>query len=104
MFKAQAEVLQLVLSFTSLLSIAIAVVSWYSASVQKKYASQRDFQHLKNNYEQLSQGQAHIMKDIDAGFDQAKLDMIEVKNFLKLLDMRLGGEGSSGWMRKPHDQ
>lgn len=71
--------LELLAVVVSLLTFAGGVIAWYSASVQKRYASQRDFEHLKRNYEQLASNQNEIVKDLDKGFDSLILELKEVK-------------------------
>ena len=38
---------------------------WYRGAVQKSYAAQRDFEHLKRNYQQLSQVLKQISEQMD---------------------------------------
>ncbi|MEX0271740.1 hypothetical protein AB3R30_21690 [Leptolyngbyaceae cyanobacterium UHCC 1019] len=101
MNKQTIELLQLVVLCLSIGSACFAAISWYSASVQKKYASQRDFEHLKRNYQQLSEGQATILKEFDTRFDKATLDAIESKNLLNVILIKLSNDASTGWTRKP---
>lgn len=42
-----------------------AVVQWYTSSQTKRYAAERDFQHLKRNQEMISQGIGSLAEDID---------------------------------------
>ncbi len=74
--------------------------SW-AASVQKKYASQRDFEHLKNNQRQISEAVANIDKDMDDlkqtmhAIHTLTMHIPEIKAFIlaKLPD-------TQGWMQK----
>lgn len=42
-----------------------AVVNYYASSQTKKYAAQRDFEHLRRNQEQLILNIASLAEDID---------------------------------------
>ena len=43
------------------------LVLWYRGAVEKQYASQRDFAHLRRNQEQLLQNLGSLSEDIDEG-------------------------------------
>lgn len=45
--------------FTSL----AGALAWYATSVRKRYAAERDFQHLKRNYEQLAANQGVMLSN-----------------------------------------
>lgn len=47
-----------------LLTSILGALAWYGSSVQKKYAAERDFQHLKNNYAQLAANQGVILSNL----------------------------------------
>lgn len=40
-------------SACSLITGIVGAIAWYSSKVKKEYAAERDFKHLKRNYEQL---------------------------------------------------
>lgn len=42
-----------------------AVVQWYTSSQTKKYAAERDFQHLRRNQEQLIAAIESLAEDVD---------------------------------------
>lgn len=53
------------------IGVGIAVVTfvggifaWYSAAVKKEYASQRDWEHLKNNQRQFQENLDYLFKDM----------------------------------------
>ena len=62
-----------------------AVYTRWKASIEKGYAAQRDFQHLKRNQEQMSQGIAEINKDADARFDRLDLSVNRIESMLHTL-------------------
>jgi len=79
----------------SLFSVLIALVSllggsiaWYRGIVQKKYAAERDFGHLKRSFEALSQNLGTMNQMLDQRFDRLDLGILE----LKALSYR-GGRG-----------
>lgn len=57
---------------------------WYSGSEKKKYAAERDFNHLKNNQLQMSQGLDMILKTIDQRSDVIERDIHEIRITLNL--------------------
>ena len=46
------------------------LIAWYRGAVQKEYASQRDWEHIKNNQKQLIENLNFIFKEIDESFDK----------------------------------
>lgn len=74
-----------------------------SDSKVKAYAAERDFNHLKNNQEQLKLA----VSDLQTEFEELKDSQIEMRTLmnasytqLQILSSRVT-EGSAGWM-KPH--
>ena len=61
---------------------AAAVITWYRSVVRKEYAAQRDFSHLKNNYETLSNAFEDAVKDQDLRFDRLDLSQARVESKL----------------------
>lgn len=37
-------------------------LAWYASSVKKAYAAERDFNHLRRNYEQLAENQKQMLQ------------------------------------------
>lgn len=101
MNKQTVELLQFLVLCISVGTTVFVTISWYSSVVRKQYAAQRDFDHLKRNYQQLAEGQSTIMKEIDTRFDKTALDAIETKNMLSVILIKLSGDASTGWTRKP---
>lgn len=46
------------------------LIAWYKGAVQKEYASQRDWEHVKVNQKQLVENLNFIFKEIDQRFDK----------------------------------
>lgn len=76
------------------------ILAWYSAAVVKRYAAQRDFQHLTRSYEQLVANQANILKELDNRFDRLDRDIGDVRNQQTILLSRLMPSDTTGWHRK----
>ena len=66
-----------------LLSFLSGGVLWYKGSVEKRYAAQRDFGHLKNNYKQMSEAIAIQSKEVDARFDSLDDKLREIKMMIQ---------------------
>lgn len=62
-----------------------AIYTRWKASIEKGYAAQRDFQHLKRNQEQISQGIVEINEDADARFDRIDLTLNRMESMLHTL-------------------
>ncbi|MBW4479677.1 MAG: hypothetical protein KME54_23230 [Tolypothrix brevis GSE-NOS-MK-07-07A] len=52
---------------------------WFVSAEKKKYAAERDFQHLKNNQKDISSGIASLGKDIDDYMHDLNRDILEIK-------------------------
>lgn len=98
---------EIVAMIISLITFVAGGVAWFSAAVRKSYAAERDFQHLRRNQEQLSDGIAQVLKDYDHKFqltkkelDEIEVQLIEVKGVLNLLLVRLTGDSVSEVLRK----
>lgn len=101
MNKQTVELLQFIVLCLSIGTTIFVSISWYNSALRKQYAAQRDFEHLKRNYQQLSEGQGTILKEFDTRFDKLNLDSIEVKNILNVILIKLSNEVSTGWIKKP---
>lgn len=44
---------------------ASGVILWYKGSVEKRYAAERDFNHIRNNLQQYGEGLSDIAEQID---------------------------------------
>lgn len=61
-------------------------LAWYGTSVKKAYAAERDFNHLRRNYEQLAENQTHILSelnDIQENVDECVMHLREMRNVSK---------------------
>ena len=74
-----------------LIPYGLNLVSHYSNSQQKRYAAERDFQHLKRNQEQIVSNIAHIAEEFDHRFDEIDkrlnhIDhaLLEIKTYLNI--------------------
>lgn len=77
--------------FTNIFGVVVWYVFWYANSEKKKYAAERDFNHLKNNQKSISDGIAEIAKDFDSRFDDLDKrlnsqdhDLLEIKTYLNI--------------------
>ena len=65
-------------------------VTWYRSAIRKEYAAQRDFNHLKNNYESLSLVVSNIIKEHDERFDKIDLSLVRTESKLDATLQALG--------------
>lgn len=77
--------------FTNIFGVVVWYAVWYANAEKKKYAAERDFNHLKNNQKDISDGIAEIAKDFDNRFDELDKrlnsidhDLLEVKTYLNI--------------------
>lgn len=63
-------------------------IIWYSNSVKKRYAAERDFEHLKNSYkqylilEEIDETKDTILKEFDDVKDSVLKELVEIKALL----------------------
>ncbi|MCV3216034.1 hypothetical protein OGM63_21400 [Plectonema radiosum NIES-515] len=76
---------------TNVFGVVVWYAVWYANSEKKKYAAERDFNHLKNNQIEISGGIAEIAKDLDGRFDDLDKrlnsqdhDLLEIKTYLNI--------------------
>lgn len=74
-------------------------VAWYSAFVRKQYAAERDFQHLKRNYETMRDALSALEDDLDKRLDKVDLQQVHMTAMLQNLVSQVcrGGMDSQGW-------
>ncbi|WP_414622053.1 hypothetical protein [Calothrix sp. CCY 0018] len=63
----------------------VATAFWYANTEKRKYGLERDFAHLRRNYEQIQQSLNTILVEFDHRFDTAERDILEVKSVLSNL-------------------
>ena len=83
------------MDWLNLLSVGLGLASflgglllWYRGAVEKQYAAQRDFGHLKRHYEQMGQNLVTLTREFDRRFDDLEADIKDVKSFLNVLITR----------------
>lgn len=54
------QLLNLVSLLFGIISFLCGAALWWKGSIEKRYAAERDFKHLKGNQEQMAQGLGHI--------------------------------------------
>lgn len=76
---------------TNIVGVVVWILVFYASSEKKKYAAERDFNHLRNNQKDISNGIAAIAKDIDSRFDDLdkqntdmKHQLLEIKTYLNI--------------------
>ena len=73
-------------------SFAGGLISLYGAVVRKRYAAERDFSHLKRNYESLSANVASLSRFQDERFDDLDKALIEIRLQQQTLISLIGGK------------
>ncbi|MDZ8227536.1 hypothetical protein [Nostoc sp. ChiVER01] len=57
-------------------------IVFFANSIKRKYAAERDFNHLKNNQKQITDNIAFGFREIDERFDRTDRDLLEIKAYL----------------------
>lgn len=76
-----ATILGILVSGTSLLTGFVGYLAWQRSKTRKEYAAERDFNHLKRNYESLTINVEGLWRQMEEFHRDAQrqLDRIEVK-------------------------
>lgn len=77
----------------SAITFIAAAITWYRGAIQKSYAAERDFGHLKRSIDQLSSNMADGLRENDHRLELIERDLLEIKAALNVL-LRGKGEGS----------
>lgn len=64
--------IETVAALIGIITFVGGLIAWYRGAVQKEYASQRDWEHVKNNQKQLVENLNFIFKEIERNFDEIK--------------------------------
>ncbi|NEP19609.1 MAG: hypothetical protein F6J97_22415 [Leptolyngbya sp. SIO4C1] len=89
-----SETLSLISLLVGLVTSVGGGIAWWRAIVRKQYAAERDFGHLKRNYQQLAQNVNAMYKESDQRFDRLDLELVELKGLLAALLARMGASES----------
>ncbi|MDZ8225773.1 hypothetical protein [Nostoc sp. ChiVER01] len=57
-------------------------IIFFTNSIKRKYAAERDFGHLKNNLKTLTDNLTILFKEQDRRFDSQDKDLLEIKAYL----------------------
>ena len=76
-----ATILGILVNGTSLLTGFVGYLAWQRSKTRKEYAAERDFNHLKRNYESLTINVEGLWRQMEEFHRDAQrqLDRIEVK-------------------------
>ncbi|MEL6553592.1 MAG: hypothetical protein AAFQ63_09055 [Cyanobacteria bacterium J06621_11] len=81
--------------FMGIISFIGGAATWYGAAVKKNYASERDFNHLKRNYEGLTANVGAMDKMLDDRLDRIELQIAEAKALQQAILTQIGSGNSS---------
>jgi len=92
------EIISLLLGMTGLLSFVGGIFFWFKSNIEKRYAAERDFAHIRNDYKQLTEFLKVIDDDvqgIDRTLIEMKSAMITLSNRVEILAIK-SSDGSTG--------
>jgi hypothetical protein len=73
-------------------------IAWYSAYIRKQYGAERDFQHLRRNYESLAAAINQLSDDLDQRCDKVDSQLLQQTAMLQNLVFQICRSGDSqGW-------
>lgn len=67
----------------TLITVGGSIIFSIVNAEKRKYGLERDFAHLKRNYEQNTQNLSLIISELDRRFDAVDKTLIEIKSLLK---------------------
>jgi hypothetical protein len=70
-------------------------VMWWKGSIEKRYAAERDFSHLRRNQEQISNSLGLIDKELDERFHNLNMELVQIKSLLMAILAKSGDSVSS---------
>jgi hypothetical protein len=71
-----------------------AAATWYGGAVKKNYASERDFGHLKNSYDNLNRNIEQLDRMFDQRLDQIEREQLKTTALIQAMIVRVAGTGS----------
>jgi Flp pilus assembly protein TadB len=88
-----ATAIALIAAIPGVITFLLGIVFWHSARSTKSYAAQRDFEHLKRNYQVMAEAlqlidndiqksTATTLKEIDTRCDRLDGELIQIKALL----------------------
>jgi hypothetical protein len=60
----------------------IGAVLWYANAEKRRYGLERDFNHIKNNLEQMTDAIGHEFKDLNDRFDDVDKELLRIEAYL----------------------
>lgn len=84
--------LEYAVALIGILTFIGGVIAWYRSAVEKQYANQRDWNHVKNNQQQLIQNLDFFIKEQDRRFDHQDQQITEIKGMIYSLLRRRGDD------------
>lgn len=76
------EILEMGLVIISLFTGVSGAFVWYRSSIIKGYAAQRDFEHLKRNYQQLAASTDNLYRFADDTKDELLRELALIRSKL----------------------
>lgn len=83
-----SELISLIGVILGCLSFCGGFILWWKGSIEKRYAAQRDFGHLKRNQEQLISNLAHTAEKQESELVEIRSDLKEIKALSLSLSQR----------------
>lgn len=79
---SQTDTIALISFLIGLGTTLAGIVAWYTSTVKKKYAAEREFGHIRRNLEQQQAGLNDLVQEVDRRFDSLDKQMLEIKAYM----------------------
>ncbi len=86
------------------LTTAGGIFQYILTSQKKSYAAERDFNHLKRNYEQLAENQQLLLKEFEERSTELRQELREQKILLNAVLTQIAKDSSIGSMLRKKDE
>jgi hypothetical protein len=76
-------------------TMLIGIVGWIWQSSRKRYAAERDFEHLKKAYQQLAENQGLILRELEERADRLQNALERQQLLLQVVLTKVSGSDES---------
>lgn len=91
MAESLAVTLGIATAALSLFTGIVGAIAWNNSRVKKSYAAERDFNHLKRNYEQMTENLKELWRQNDERFDFVDRSLDRIHIHMNISRETLGG-------------
>lgn len=97
------EIISLLLGMTGLLSFVGGIFFWFKSNVEKRYAAERDFAHIRGDYKSLQEYVKLVGDDVesvDKTLIEIKATLINLSQRIEMIAIKLSDGTTGGFPRQ----